>query len=45
MNSFKLEIYATDGCFYNGDCEHLVFGSADGSRGFRQSNISIPTYR
>ncbi|MBQ1475087.1 MAG: ATP synthase F1 subunit epsilon, partial [Ruminococcus sp.] len=33
MNSFKLEIYATDGCFYNGDCEHLIFGSADGSRG------------
>ena len=33
MNSFILEIYATDGCFYNGDCEHLVFGSVDGSRG------------
>lgn len=34
MNSkFVLEIYSTAGCFYNGDCEHLVFQSADGSWG------------
>lgn len=33
MSSFILEIYATDGCFYKGDCDHLVFQSVDGSRG------------
>lgn len=31
--NFTLKIYATDGCFYQGDCEHLVFQSSDGSRG------------
>ena len=30
---FNLEIYATSGCFYKGECEHLVFLSVDGSRG------------
>lgn len=33
MSSFTLEIYSTGGCFYKGDCEHLVFQSVDGSRG------------
>ena len=33
MSSFNLEIYSTGGCFYQGNCEHLVFQSVDGSRG------------
>lgn len=30
---FTLEIFSTGGCFYQGECEHLVFPSVDGSWG------------
>ena len=33
MSNFTLEIYSTGGCFYKGECEHLIFQSVDGSRG------------
>ena len=33
MTNFTLEIFATGGCFYQGECEHLIFQSVDGSRG------------
>lgn len=33
MNTFKLEIVATDKVFFDGDCEMLVFPGIDGEHG------------
>lgn len=35
---FNLQIYSVNGCFYNGECEHLIFNSEDGSRGVMQGH-------
>ena len=39
--TFNLEIYSTVGCFYKGECEHLVFQSVDGSRGVMAGHAPV----
>ena len=43
MNTFKLKIIACDRVFYEGECESLVFLSADGKMGIMANHESMTT--
>ncbi len=41
MNTFKLKIYASDHPFYVGDCESIVFPTADGYAGIQANHRNM----
>ena len=43
MNTFNLKIMACDRVFYDGECEMLIFPTADGSMGIMANQESMTT--